>query len=168
MPTSNAPGDVKRIRQAVEREISRAPVSGDPSMPALRECTVGEPALVRSADGASAFWLVPFEIGDRACGFARVELSGRIAQVSQFGAGADDRASWPQAEFFRRPAARVLDDIRAKHPGLALAEPVLSFDGSPAKWAWRVAINDSAAVYITPRGWYEKAAARGAPPDREG
>lgn len=139
-------------------------------MRGLREAKIGDPALVRSADGAPAFWLVPFESGDRACGFARVELSGRAAQVGIFGAGADDRANWPPAEFFRHPPAGVLEELRAKHPGVPLAAPVLSYDGSPAKWAWRICIGSPPArvAYVTPGGWYEKAAAHGVRPDREG
>lgn len=140
-------------------------------MRAMREAVVGEAALARTAAGEPAFWLVPIETGTRACGYARVELSGRVAQISTFGAGAADRASWPEADFFRRPPARILDDIRARHPGVPLTEPTLSYDGSPAKWAWRIAIGGAPAesiAYVTPGGWYEKSASRSAPPDREG
>jgi hypothetical protein len=134
----------------------------------VREATIGEPALARSADGEPAFWLVPFESGGRACGFARVDLSGRVAQISAFGAGADDTASWPEADFFRRTPPGSLSDIRARHPGLPLAEPVLSYDGNSAKWAWRIAIGEpaKAIAYVAPGGWYEKPP--GAPQDREG
>jgi hypothetical protein len=170
MPTSGAPDEAARIRRAAEAAVARAPVSSDPSMRALREAVVGDAALVRSAVGEPAFWLVPFEVGGRACGFARVELSGRVAQVSRFGAGADDRGSWPEAGFFRRPPARILDEVRTKHPGLPLAEPALSYDGSPAKWAWRIAVGRPVitVAYITPGGWYEKPVPRGALEDRAG
>jgi len=169
-PTSNVPDNAARIRRAVEAQLDREPVSSDPSMRALREAVVGDPALARSAEGEPAFWLVPIEIGKQACGYARVELSGRVTQVSGFGAGADDRGSWPEANFFRRPPARILDDLRAKHPGVPLSEPVLSYDASPAKWAWCIAVGGppSTVAYITPGGWYEKAASRRPPRDREG
>jgi len=158
------------MRRAAEAAVDRAPVSSDPSMRALRDAVVGDPVLARSAEGEPVFWLVPFEVGDQVCGFARVELSGRVAQVSRFGAGADDRASWLKADFFRRPPARILDEVRAKHPGLPLAEPALSYDDSPAKWGWRIAVGRPmiSVAYITPGGWYEKPVSRGVRHDREG
>jgi hypothetical protein len=170
MPTSNAHDDATRVRRAAAAEVRRAHVADDPAMRGLREAAAGDAALVYSPAGDPAFWLVPFESGDRACGFARVELSGRVSQVSVFGAGAADRASCPPAEFFRRPPARVLDEVRAKHPGRTLGEPVLSYDATPAKWAWRIPVDGPAGsvVYATPGGWYEKALPRGSPPDREG
>ena len=65
---------------------------------------------------------------------------------------------------------RILDEVRAKHPGLPLAEPALSYDDSPAKWAWRIAVGRPmiTVAYITPGGWYEKPASRSARQDREG
>jgi hypothetical protein len=170
MPTSNAHDDAARARRAAAAEVRRAPVAGDPALRELRKASVGDAALVRSPDGDPAFWLVPFESGDRACGFARVELNGRVAQVSAFGAGAADRASWPAAEFFRRPPARALEEVRAKHLRLTLGEPVLSYDGTPAKWAWRIPVGGPAGfdVYVTPGGWYEKPISRDGARDREG
>jgi hypothetical protein len=139
-------------------------------MRALREAVAGEPVLVQSAAGEPAFWLVPFEVGERVCGVARVELSGRVVQVSRFGAGADDRGSWPETGFFRQPSTRILEKVRAKYPGLPLREPVFSYDDIPAKWAWRIAVGGprSVVVYITPGGWYEKPASRNGRQDREG
>lgn len=139
-------------------------------MQALRGAMIGNPVLAHSPEGAPAFWLVPLEIKHHACGFARVELSEQVAQVSSFGAGPQDHASWPAVGFFRRPSARVLDEVRAKHVGAPLSEPVFSYDGSPSKWAWRVAVGTPATsvVYITPGGWYERPASRAAQPGREG
>ena len=135
-------------------------------MQALREAQAGEPALVRAPGGEAAFWLVPFEREGLACGYARVGLDGRLAQLSQFGANARDRAAWPQASYFRQATEAALAEIRARHPQAALATPVLSYDGSPARWAWRVAIGDgrgdaARVAYVLPGGWYETAASGG-------
>ena len=158
------------MQLAVKAALARTPVPGDPAMRALGGAVIGTPALARSPEGAPAFWLVPLEIRARTCGFARVELSGVVAQVGSFGAGTEDTSSWPEADFFRRPPARVLDEVRAKHAGAPLAEPMLSFDASPAKWAWRVAVGEpvSSVVYITPGGWYERPSPRAMRPGREG
>jgi hypothetical protein len=166
--TSTAPHDAERIRRAVAAEIERAPVLTDPLMGALRNAVVGEPVLARTADDEPAFWLVPIEAGDRACGFARVELSGRVAQVGRFGGGSDDTQSWPKANFFREPPVRFLNEIRAKYPGLRLTKPVLSYDGSPAKWAWRIGIGEpvNSIAYVSTGGWYERP--QNTPHDREG
>lgn len=151
---SIAPDEPARIQRVAEGALRRAG-SGDAAMRTLRSAQVAEPALVRTPTGAPAYWLVPLVVRDLACGYARVELGGQVAQLSQFGAG---EAAWPPASFFRHPPAHWLVEIRAQHPGEAVAEPMLSYDGSPAKWAWRIAIGDGARVaYGVPGGWYEKA-----------
>lgn len=165
MPTSTAPDEPGRIALAVEAALRHAG-SADATTRLLRAAQVAEPALVRAPSGEPAFWLVPLVVrdlaGDLACGYARVGLDGRVAQLSQFGAGEADRSAWLQASFFRQPPASWLVEIRAKHPGAALAEPVLSYDGSPAKWAWRIAIGDGDRVaYVLPGGWYERPGASG-------
>ena len=150
--------------------LSRHPVVTDPSMQALRGAAVGEPVLAHSPQGAPAFWLVPLLSGPRACGFSRVGLDGRIAQMGSFGAGGHDVAAWPEADFFRQPPLRVLDEVRTRHLGAPLAEPVFAYDGSPARWGWCIAVGEpaSSVVYITPGGWYEKPPERAVPPAREG
>jgi hypothetical protein len=168
--TSNAHDDAAFIRRAVQAEVGRAPLGHDPSMKLLREARIGEPALVRSPAGDPAFWLVPFLLGNQACGFARVELTGRVAQVGRFGAAAGDRSSWPQADFFDRPPGHLLDEVRTKHPALPFGEPTLSYDGSPARWAWRIAVGEPAVTvaYLTPGGWYSRPASTAPPQDRVG
>lgn len=139
-------------------------------MRVLRGAAVGEPVLARSPDGEPAFWLVPFEIGARACGFARVDVAGRVVQISRFGATDADRASWPEADFFRQPPARVLEEVRVAHAGAVLDEPSLSYDGSPAKWAWRIRVDGpvKTVVFITPGGWHERPAESATGNTREG
>jgi hypothetical protein len=152
-PTSTAPDEPARIQRAAAAALRRAG-GGDASTRALHAAQVGEPALVRAPGGEPAFWLVPLLIGERACGYARVGLDGQVAQLSQFGAG---EAAWPPAAYFKQVPAAWLAEIRARHPGEAVAEPVLSYDGSPAKWAWRIGLGDGACVaYVVPGGWYEK------------
>src|SRR5512140_89798 len=96
MPTSTAPDDPSRIRLAVTAALARSPVADDPAMQVLPSAVIGTPLLARSPEGAPAFWFVPLEIGQRACGFARVELSEQVAQISSFGAGTRSEASWPE------------------------------------------------------------------------
>lgn len=162
--------DHDAIRRAALAEVGRAPVADDPSMRALREALAGEPVLVQSPDARPAFWLVPFEVGDRACGVAHVDLSGRVVQVSRFGGGATDRASWPDAGFFRQPPPRVLEEVRTRHPDVSASDAMLSYDDVPAKWAWRIVVGGPrrAVAYITPGGWYEKPMTRDERQDREG
>lgn len=139
-------------------------------MAALRRAVVGAPVLARSPGGAPAFWIVPLKAGTRVPGFARVELNGRVAQIGRFGASADDSSAWPAAAFFQGPPATVMNEIRAKHSTAPLSQPQLSYDGSPAKWAWLVKVGDPATrfIYVTPGGWYERPAREDAASGREG
>ncbi|WP_458232417.1 hypothetical protein [Roseateles sp. P5_E8] len=129
-------------------------------MAALRDAEIGTPLLAGDDDGMPAFWLVPLLQGDSACGYARVDLGGRVAQVSAFGAGAGDTAAWPPAQYFSGPPRRLVDEVQARHPDVPLSAARFSFDASPARWAWRIAIGEPAdrIAYLAHDGWYEKPA----------
>jgi hypothetical protein len=134
---------------------------------AVRSAVVGEPALVRTPDGAAAYWLVPFVEGDLASGFARVELNGRVSQLGAFGAGARDRGAWPVASFFAAPPRQLLQEIEQLHPGVVIDAPLLTYDRSPAHWGWRVELGSSrGSAFISPGGWHLQTASLAS--DREG
>lgn len=149
------------MRRAALQAVQAPPVMGDPAMAALHDAQAGEPLLAADEGGAPAFWLVPLLQGDRACGYARVDLGGRVAQVSAFGAGPRDTAAWPQAQYFSAPPQRLVDEVQARYPNAALGAPVFSFDASPARWGWRITIGEQRVAYIGPAGWYERPAGRG-------
>jgi hypothetical protein len=108
--------------------------------------------------------------GARVPGFARVELNGRVAQIGIFGASAEDPSAALVASFFEGPPVTVMNEIRAKHTPAPLSQPQLSFDGSPAKWAWLVKVGDPATrfIFVTPGGWYERPARDASASAREG
>ncbi len=139
-------------------------------MAALRGVEAGAPVLARSPGGTPAFWIVPLEAGTRVLGFARVELNSRVAQIGHFGASADDPSTSPEAAFFQGPPATAMKEIRAKHSTAPISQPQLSYDGSPAKWAWLVKVGDPATrfIFVTPGGWYERPARDDAASGREG
>lgn len=169
-PTSIAREEAEPIRRAVATALWRSPVVDDPTMAALRGAIAGAPVLVRSPGGAPAFWIVPLEAGTRASGFARVELNGRVAQIGHFGAAATDSSAWPEATFFEGPSATAMKEIRARHSTASISQPQLSYDGSPAKWAWLVKVGDPATrfIFVTPGGWYERPARDDVASGREG
>ena len=168
--SSGTPEQLTRIRREVIVALRREPMASDPALRAPRQTKVGAPVLVRQPEGDPAFWLVPLAVRHQAWGFARVELSERVAQIGCFGSGSHDEASWLEASFFRRAPPRALAEVRARYGEAALAKPVLSYDGSPARWGWRLAIarpDGSTVVYITPGGWYEQQIRGGPNNDRE-
>ncbi len=121
---------------------------------AVLRADAGTPALVHAPDGAAAYWLVPFVDGGLACGFARVELDGRVSQVGSFGAGERDRGAWPQAGVFEAPPSHMLEELERKHPEAAGQSPLLTYDRSPARWGWRIDLGRSGAAFLGPGGWY--------------
>jgi len=132
--------------------------TGDARFCIPEDAKVGSPAMVYTPEGTPAFWMVPFIVEDSACGFARVELSYEVSQIGAFGSNPKDRSSWIDATFFERPPSKVLADIQAWYLGSVLSEPVLSYDASPTKWAWRIKVEDKieSVAFITPCGWYER------------
>lgn len=146
------------VRNAADRARKGAPVAGDSTFKALALAKTGKPAMVFTPEKQPAFWIVPFLVGSAICGFARVELSNQSSQVSILGAGPEDRGSWIPGSFFSTPPSEALAAIRTRFSGKSLSEPFLSYDQTPARWAWRIVIEDSGktTVFITPGGWYER------------
>ena len=160
--------DPGAARRAADRERGRPPVSEDPEFEAIRTAAAGSAALVSSPDGAPAFYLVPFEIDGRACGIARVELSAKVSHVSTFGSGPRDRDAWPDVSFFEQPSAALLAEANRRYPTLQNTAR-LSYDGTPAKWGWRLeTVSGSTVVFITTGGWYARNAGQTVDPNREG
>lgn len=152
--------DLETIREAIETARKRSPVADDTKFLALKDSEVGSPAMVYTPEGEPAFWLVPFLVKDSACGFARIELSHKISQIGIFGSSPEDHLSWINATFFEKPPPEILAEIRTRYLGLIISEPVLSYDKSPSKWAWRIEIRKGdkieSIIFITPGGWYER------------
>lgn len=164
-PGSTAPEDLDAFRRAADRARRREPHRSDDMLAAVLRAAAGDPALVHTPEGMPAYCLVPFTAGKLAAGFARVELDGKVSQLGAFGAGAEDRAAWPPASFFTAPPPHMLQEIQRRHPDADIAAPLLTYDRSPARWAWRVNL-ESGAVFISPGGWYVSSPTRHH--DREG
>jgi hypothetical protein len=126
--------------------------------------------MVSAPDGTPAYWIVPFYLGARACGFARIDLMGRVSGVATFGSGPADSANWPEVAFFERPPAALVTDARTRYRDLKLERASLSYDGNPSKWGWRIESgqDDRTLVFITPAGWYARGPRDGPDAAREG
>jgi hypothetical protein len=150
--------DPETIIKAVETARKQSPAAKDPKFSVVKDAKVGLPVMVYTPEEKPAFWMVPFLIENRACGFAFVELSGKISKLGILGSTPEDRLSWIDVSFLKKPPASILAEIQAKFPGLKASEPILSYDTSPARWAWRVEIKNKikSIVFITPGGWYER------------
>ncbi|MFN8468755.1 MAG: hypothetical protein U0X20_24565 [Caldilineaceae bacterium] len=165
--------DRMTVRAAAASALKQEPVLSDPLFATARRARVGSPVLVHTSNGEPAFWLAPYEIHDKVCGFAEVNLDGNVGRVAILGASPDDNQSWIDRSFFDRPPTAVLDELRVKHEDSTLSVPLLSFDATPVRWGWKVdavSTRSGALVttaFITPGGWYERPPG---PPksDREG
>ena len=163
--------DPERAKKIVASAIRRPPVRDDPQFAAARGAMVGSPALVYTPAGEPAFWLVPLLVEGLVCGFGQVDMASRLTHLGILGASPQDRASWIVPSFFESPSAETLAEIRAKYPGATLSEPILSYDASPSRWAWRLEVRADdgvrAIVFVSPGGWYSRPAGA-SQPDREG
>jgi hypothetical protein len=152
--------DLERIRKLADRARKEFPAAFDMNLSALSTAQIGTPAMICGPTRQPEFWIVPYVIEDRACGFAFVTLSGEVTRLGILGANANDRASWVDASFLQWPPAAALSEVRSKFLGYAISDPVLTYDISPSKWGWMLAVTSEnetrATVFITPGGWYEK------------
>jgi hypothetical protein len=146
------------VNSAVKKALGEHPISDDPNFTLLRKATIGDPVPVKDDEGREVFFLVPLLIGEKACGFVRLEKNLRVSQVSIFGGSADDRESWIDASFFDRPPNEIINSIKMRYPDMEMSEPVFSFDKSPAKWGWAIRLSNKRKidVFISPSGWHEK------------
>jgi hypothetical protein len=163
--------DPETAKQIVASAIGRPPVRDDPQFAAARGAKVGSPALVYTPAGEPAFWLVPLLAEGLVCGFGQVDMASRLTRLGVLGANPRDQASWIMPSFFESPSAETLAEIGAEYPEATLSRPILSYDASPPRWAWRLEIRVSdqveAIAFVSPGGWYSRP--RGASrPDREG
>jgi hypothetical protein len=155
---TNLPVDRNSVLKAVKKALTEHPVSGDLNFAILRKANASNPVIVKDDEGKDAFWLVPLLSGEKAVGFVRLEKNLRVSQVGIFGASAADRESWVDASFFDRPPPEAINSIRVRYPDMKMSDPVFSFDKSPAKWGWLIALsnNRKISIFVTPSGWHEK------------
>lgn len=163
--------DPETAKQIVASAIGRPPVCDDPQFAAARGAKVGSPALVHTPAGEPAFWLVPLLAEGLVCGLGQVDMAARVTRLGVLGASPQDRASWIVPSFFESPSAEILAEIRTEYPAATLSEPILSYDASPSRWAWRLEIRVANQVqsiaFISPGGWYSRPGGISLP-DREG
>lgn len=150
--------DPEAVRKVVASARKQSPVADDPKFSVARDAEVGSPVMVYTPEGEPSFWMVPFLVKNSACGFACVELSGKVSKVGIFGSTPEDRPSWVDASFFKNPPDALFAEIRAKFSGSTISEPIFSYDTSPARWAWRIEVKNKirTIIFITPGGWYER------------
>ena len=148
------------VKEAVRQARTQAPYRDDTRFTELLKAQIGSPVLARSPEGTPAFWLAPLTAQGWACGFAMVDLQGRVTSLGIFGGTARDRTAWVKAGFFKAPPADALVEITSRYPGAALSRPVFSYDNSPARWAWRLTASppggQPVTLFITPGGWYPR------------
>ncbi len=149
--------DRETIRKAADAARNQPPVIDDRNFAALRTARAASPVRVYSPAGELSFWMVPFLVKSLACGFACLDLSGKVMRLGIFGSAPEDRASWVEASFFKKPPPGVLSEIRAKYSGFEISKPILSYAASPAKWGWKVEVRNrsKSIIFITPSGWFE-------------
>ena len=161
------PRDIDTVRRAVETARSYLLAGDDTQFLSVKHAEIGSPSMVYTPEGEPAFWIVPLLIENRACGFARVDMSGKVTQIGTFGSGPKDYVSWIDVAFFENPPSEMLAAIRTQHPELEMSEPILSYDTSPLKWAWRLEMRKEGEikiiVYVAPHGWYERYPGTGKP-----
>jgi hypothetical protein len=145
------------VRRAADAARSVAPVADDVRFTSSGTPGRAHPLRLIRRTGIPPFWIVPFLTSRMVCGFARVDTSGKVVQVSTLGSGPDDRVGWVSEEWFAHPPPDVLEEIRRAHPEGTIAQPVLSYDRTPARWGWKVDVltktGERIRAFIGTGGW---------------
>ena len=148
------------ILNVVEMARKKAVSKGDLTFSEFAHAKLGSPVIVYTLAGEPDYWLVPLLYENDACGFAHVDLSGRLIRLGIFGGSPKDRGSWIASDFFYAPPQKFIRDIESNYADAEILSVIFSYDSTPAKWAWTVRVGgrgfDERIIFITPSGWYEK------------
>lgn len=99
--------------------------------------TPGAALTIRSPSGAPDGWWVPLLAGDRLVGYLRFTAGGERRGLSSFAQPHPLAADWLDAQ-------RITACARTHaEPDAIASTPVLSYDGSPERLAWRVVFSAS-------------------------
>lgn len=126
--------------------------------------TWGAPVLVRNLAREPSYWLVPFLVGDRAAGFARVLPDGRVLAIGAFGrpGRAPGQSSRVVTGVSMAEAQRLFDDCTRLEAGERPAPPVFVHDGPPGREVWLVETTRDGRpcrwVFVSAAGCYERPA----------
>lgn len=102
----------------------------------------GAPLMIRASSGSADGWFVPLLAGERLLGYLRFTADGSRRGLSSFQRRPGDLASCPLAADWLDPERITARAREHAAPGASAAAPVLSFDGSPERLAWRVDFSD--------------------------
>ncbi len=151
----------KYLKRNAVKEISKGYIKKDILFQNLINTAPGTPVPVHSPDSGhrQEYWMVPYVSGSTAYGFAVYDSGQKLVRVGVFGAGGS--TDHIAAEYFVRPPSGQIEDIKNKYRDFVMAEPVFSYDKTPAKWSWRLELSkggkETVILYILPESWYEAA-----------
>lgn len=100
--------------------------------------TLAAPKAISGPAGEPQGWLVPLLAGDRLLGYLRFTSSGSRRGLSSFQRQRGDLSSCPLAADWLDPDRIGARARTQAGPDATAASPVLSYDGSPERLAWRV------------------------------
>lgn len=157
--------DAKTIRGVAEAARRRLTLAADPPLAAQRIARTGTPAPVHAPHGDVAFYLVPLVHAGRALGYVMVSPAGEATSISSFATSDGDREGGIAAGYFKQPPAVFVRELQGKQPGRRLFKAIFSYDGSPARWGWRIDFVEPdgarGVAWIGPHGWYAHAQVHG-------
>jgi hypothetical protein len=91
-------------------------------------------------------WFVPLEIGPKLAGFAQLLPSLVPLRFSSFQRNPSDCENCPDVADWTDPARIRARAATLAHEDEELSQPVLSYDQSPSRVAWRVLAKSTAGV----------------------
>jgi hypothetical protein len=150
----------EQIRKIVEEERKKTWIVSNNAFSKLVSAKIGSPVQMVTTQGEPVFFFVPLQQGKFTCGFALLDKTGKVLKIGIFGSSADDKESWIESGYFKRPPKRFVEEIKKKYVKFELSKPVFSFDTNPSKWSWLVKLNKNGStiqlIFISPNGWYIK------------
>jgi len=148
-----------QARESAVNELHLSIARGDRVLTKLRDAEPGTPVLVSTVFRQPSYWLVPFALGNRVLGFARVLGDARVAQIGLLAETAEVYCitGIDATDARTRGSQRVRTELDE-----TLEEPVFVHDGPIGREAWLVEVSHHGIpvrwIFVTPSFVYERIA----------
>lgn len=130
--------DAQAAREAAAEALASLLAARDPLFAPWPKLSVGAPVMVAAVTGAPSYWLVPFEVADRAIGAARIDAEARVLTIGLICRTPRRIEDCPRVVTLLTAEEAAAKARAVLEPGEEALPPRFVHDGPPGREAWLI------------------------------